>query len=188
MQIKIRKLPRKYKTQPTYASFAVKFFFVFLICIFVFVFALGKKSTAKCRASPHIPAQVASNPIDLQRKKPALCQPPSLHFKSQDFSRSRPLHFKSPDFLAKQANRPQRTTLDRFTQQEETHQCLSTFKTTLSLLYAKTILSNQTSRNFKRTQISQFATSGVHYGLLKIRQCHVDCGLLFPPHFLSFLQ
>ena len=33
MQIKIRKLPRKYKRQPTYPSFAVKFFFVFLICI-----------------------------------------------------------------------------------------------------------------------------------------------------------
>ena len=56
MQIKIRKLPRKYKRQPTYPSFAVKFFFVFLICIFVFVFALGKKSSAKCKASPHIPA------------------------------------------------------------------------------------------------------------------------------------
>ena len=135
MQIKIRKLPRKYKRQPIYPSFAVKFLFVFLICIFVFVFALGKKSSAKCKASPHIPAQVASNPIDLQRKKPALCQPPSLHFKSQDFSRSRPLHLKSSDFLAKQANRPQRTTLDRFTKQDETHYCLSPFKTTLSLLF-----------------------------------------------------
>ena len=56
MQIKIRKLLRKYKRQPTYPSFAVKFFFVFLICIFVFVFALGMKSSAKCKASPHIPA------------------------------------------------------------------------------------------------------------------------------------
>ena len=109
MQIKIRKLPRKYKRQPTYPSFAVQFFFVFLICIFVFLFALGKKSSAKCKASPHIPAQVASNPIDLQRKKPALCQPPSLHIKSQDFSRSRPLHFKSPDFFSKAS---QQTTKD----------------------------------------------------------------------------